>query len=147
MDQRWTNFFTAFPADADNSGFATAPGATISITNKTISVSIPNGANVYLAWNYSVVSGTTTTNAQALAIDNVSVLGIGDAEPTSPTGTGTANPNSVLPGETSTLTVSVTPGTNPTSTGLAASADLSSIGGSATQQFFDDGINGGDSRR
>src|SRR6185369_2899499 len=49
--------------------------------------------------------------------------------------------NSVLPGETSTLTVSVTPGSNPTSTGLAVTADLSSIGGSATQQFFDGGNN------
>jgi DNA/RNA endonuclease G (NUC1) len=141
----WTNagpnFFTAFAPDADNNGFATAPGATVSVTNKTINVSVANGANVYLAWNYSVVSGTTTTNAQALAIDNVSVLGIGTVTPTNPTATGVANPNSVLPGETATLTVSVTPGTNPTSTGLAVTADLSSIGGSATQQFFDGGNN------
>ncbi len=144
----WTNagpnFFTAFPADADNNGFATAPGATASVSNKTINVSVANGANIYLAWNYSVVSGTTTTNAQALAIDNISVLGLGDAPATNPTGIGAANPNSVLPGETSTLTVSVTPGANPTSTGLAVTADLSSIGGSATQQFFDDGVSGGD---
>jgi len=141
----WTNagpnFFTAFPADADNNGFATAPGATQSVTNKTINVSVANGENVYLAWNYSVVSGTTTTNAQALAIDNISVLGLGNAPPTNPAGTGAANPNSVLPGESSTLTVSVTPGTNPTSTGLAVTADLSSIGGSATQQFSDAGNN------
>src|SRR5215213_8083952 len=144
----WTNagpdFFTSFPADADNNGFATAPGATVSIGSKTINVPVANGAHVYLAWNYSVVSGTTTTNAQALAIDNVSVLGIGNAAPTDPTGIGAANPNSVLPGETSTLTVSVTPGANPTSTGLTVAADLSSIGGSASQQLFDDGINGGD---
>src|SRR5690349_14901854 len=144
----WTNagpgFFTAFPGDANNNGFATAPGATISITNKTLNVLVANGANIYLAWNYSVVSGSLTSNAQALAIDNVSVLGIGNAQPTNPTGTGAANPNSVLPGQTSTMTVSVTPGANPTSTGLAVTADLSSIGGSATQQFFDDGINGGD---
>lgn len=144
----WTNagpgFFTAFPADADNSGFASAPGATVSVTDKTINVSVPNGANVYLAWNYSVASGTTTTNAQALAIDNVSVLGLGNATPTNPSATGAANPNSVLPDETSTLTVTVTPGDNPTSTGLTVTADLSSIGGSATQQFFDDGVSGGD---
>src|ERR1043165_894785 len=54
----WTNagpnFFTVFPADADNNGFATAPGATVSVTNKTINLAVPNGANVYLAWNYSV---------------------------------------------------------------------------------------------
>ena len=144
----WTNagpnFFTAFPADADNSGFATAPGATVSVSNKTINVSVANGANVYLAWNYSVVSGSTTTNAQALAIDNISVLGLGTATPTNPTGIGAATPNSVLPGQTSTLTVSITPGANPTSTGVVVTADLSSIGGSASQQFFDDGINGGD---
>jgi endonuclease G len=144
----WTNagpdFFTSFPADADNSGFATAPGATAAVTNKTISVSVANGANIFLAWNYSVVSGSTTSNAQALAIDNISVLGIGAAVPTNPSGVGAANPNSVLPGAASTLTVTVTPGTNPTSTGLAVTADLSAIGGSANQQFFDDGINGGD---
>lgn len=45
------------------------PGATVSVTNKTLSVAIPNGSNFYLAWNYPVSSGTTTTNAQALAID------------------------------------------------------------------------------
>ena len=103
----WTNagpvFFTSFAPDANNNGFATAPGATASVTNKTINVSVPNSSNVYLAWNYSVVSGTTTTNAQALAIDNVSVLGIGAVPSTNPAGTGAANPNSVLPGEASTL--------------------------------------------
>ena len=144
----WTNagpdFFTAFPADANNNGFATAPGATASVINKTVNVSVADGAEVFLAWNYSVASGTTTTNAQALAIDNISVLGLGNVVATDPSGVGAANPNSVLPGEASTLTVTVTPGANPTSTGLAVTADLSSIGGVANQQFFDDGVNGGD---
>ena len=45
-------------------------------------------------------------------------------------------------GETSLLTVAVTPGENPTSTGLEVSCDLSAIGGSAVQAFFDDGSNG-----
>ena len=143
----WTNagpdFFTSFAPDADNNGFATAPGAAVSVSN-TLSVPIANGASFFLAWNYSVTSGTTTTNAQALAIDNISVSGIGRAVATDPAGTGAANPNSVLPGESSTLTVTVTPGTNPASTGLAVTADLSSIGGVANQQFFDDGVNGGD---
>jgi DNA/RNA endonuclease G (NUC1) len=144
----WTNagpdFFTAFGADADNNGFANAPGASVSVSNKTLNVSVANGANIYLAWNYSVTSGSTTTNAQALAVDNVSILGIGAVAPTNPSGTGNANPNSVLPGASSTLTVAVTPGTNPASSGLAVTADLSAIGGSATQQFFDDGVSGGD---
>ena len=144
----WTNagpdFFTSFAPDADNSGFATAPGAVVSVSNKTLNVPIANGASFFLAWNYSVVSGTTTTNAQALAIDNISVSGIGNAVATNPSGAGAANPNSVLPGESSTLTVTVTPGTNPTSTDLTVTADLSSIGGLDNQQFLDDGVNGGD---
>ena len=62
--------------------------------------------------------------------------------PTNPTGTGAANPSSVQAGNQTLLTVTVTPGANPTSTGLAVSGDLSSIGGSASQQFFDNGTNG-----
>ena len=75
----WTsagaNFLTSFSADADNSGFSPAPGATTSVTNKILSQTVNNGSNFYLAWNYSVTSGTTTTNAQALAIDKISIQG------------------------------------------------------------------------
>jgi hypothetical protein len=42
------------------------------------------------------------------------------------------------------LKVTVTPGANPASTGLAVTGNLSAIGGSATQSFFDDGVQGGD---
>ena len=142
----WTNagpdFLTSFPADANNNGFATAPGATGSVSNKSITVSVANGANVYLAWNYSVVSGTTTTNAQALAIDNISVLGLGAGGSTNPTGIGAADPSSVAALSSTLLTVAVTPGTNPASTAHTVSADLTTIGGSAAQQFFDNGTNG-----
>jgi DNA/RNA endonuclease G (NUC1) len=62
--------------------------------------------------------------------------------PTNPTGVGAANPASLPAGSTTVLTVTVTPGANPASTGLAVSGNLSAIGGSATQQFFDDGTNG-----
>ena len=76
----WTSagasFLTSFSADASNAGFATAPGATTSVSNQTLNVSVANAATLYLAWNYSVSSGTTTTNAQALAIDNVSITGV-----------------------------------------------------------------------
>src|SRR5215217_813442 len=93
----WTNagpdFVTSFGPDADNSGFAAAPGATQSIVNKNLAVPVANGANFFLAWNYSVSSGNTTTNAQALAIDNVSILGSAVVTPTNPTGVGAANPN------------------------------------------------------
>ncbi|MCG6959221.1 T9SS type A sorting domain-containing protein [bacterium BMS3Abin03] len=62
--------------------------------------------------------------------------------PTDPTGVGDADPSSVASGGISLLTVTVTPGANPTSTGLTVTGNLSSIGGSATQQFYDDGTNG-----
>src|SRR5262249_35733179 len=71
-------------------------------------------------------------------------ISLGVLAATNPSGFGAANPNSVLPGGASTLTVTVTPGTNPASTGLVVTADLSSIGGSASQQFVDGGINGDD---
>ena len=58
---------------------------------------------------------------------------------TDPSATAAATPASVLPGAQTTLTVTVTPGGNPTSTGLGVTGDLTSIGGSATQAFADDG--------
>jgi predicted extracellular nuclease len=67
---------------------------------------------------------------------------IGSTTPTSPSGAGSATPANVETGSTSLLTVKVTPGTNPTSTGIAVTGDLSSIGESATQSFFDDGSHG-----
>ncbi|HEX8143594.1 MAG TPA: DNA/RNA non-specific endonuclease [Pyrinomonadaceae bacterium] len=141
----WTSagssFLTSFPADTNNNGFTPAPGATVPVS-ATLSQPIPNGSNFYLAWNYSVTSGSTTTNAQALAVDNINILGVSAGGGTNPTGVGAANPNSVAAGGTTLLTVAVTPGTNPVSTGLAVSANLSPIGGSAAQPFFDDGTNG-----
>ena len=61
---------------------------------------------------------------------------------TNPSGVGAANPASVIQGGTTLLTVLVTPGANPTSTGIVVTGNLSSIGGSATEPFFDDGTNG-----
>ena len=62
--------------------------------------------------------------------------------PLSPSGTGSAMPNSAALGVNTLLTVAVTGGSNPASSGIAVTADLSSIGGSATQAFHDDGLNG-----
>jgi predicted extracellular nuclease len=61
---------------------------------------------------------------------------------TNPSGAGAASPASVIQGGTTLLTVLVTPGANPTSTGIVVTGDLSSIGGSAAEPFFDDGTNG-----
>lgn len=75
----WTaagdSFSTVFAADANNNGFADAPGASATVSG-TLNVAIPANSTFYLAWNYSVASGTTTSNAQALGIDNVSITGV-----------------------------------------------------------------------
>ncbi|HYE61795.1 MAG TPA: lamin tail domain-containing protein [Phycisphaerales bacterium] len=48
----------------------------------------------------------------------------------------------VCTGGSTLVTFVVNPAQGPTSTGITATADLSSIGGSASQQLFDDGTNG-----
>lgn len=53
-----------------------------------------------------------------------------------------ANPTTVSPLGSTLLRVTVTPATTPPSTGITAVANLTNIGGSATQTFFDDGTNG-----
>jgi predicted extracellular nuclease len=55
---------------------------------------------------------------------------------------GQATPSSVNQYGSALLTVTVTPGTNPASTGIAVAADLSGIGGTSSQPFYNDGTNG-----
>ena len=55
---------------------------------------------------------------------------------------GAASPSTVAPNATTLLTVSVFPAANPPSTGLAVVGNLTNIGGSLSQQFFDNGTNG-----
>ena len=57
-------------------------------------------------------------------------------------GFGSANPSLVAAGATTLLRVTVVPATAPPSTGITVRTDLTTIGGSATQSFFDDGTNG-----
>jgi len=78
----WTsagdNFKTSFTADANNNGYTSAPGVTVQVSNKTLSQSLAAGSSLYLAWNYSVTSGSTTSSAQALGIDDVSITANGE---------------------------------------------------------------------
>lgn len=55
---------------------------------------------------------------------------------------GTANPGTISPSGNTLFTVTVFPAITPPSTGIAVVADLTAIGGSVTQPFFDDGTNG-----
>lgn len=100
----------------------------------------------------SLTNSTAAFRAGAGAIDtddNAADFTVGPPNPRNstfggedPTGVGVANPSSVEAGGTTLLTVSVTPGSNPTSTGLTVHANLSDIGGSNPQPFFDDATNG-----
>ena len=74
------NFQTAFAANGDNLGCTPAPCETKSVSNQFLSLTaspIPNNSDIYLAWNYSVTTGSVTSNAQGLGIDNISVTAIG----------------------------------------------------------------------
>ena len=62
--------------------------------------------------------------------------------PTGPTLTAAVAPSSQTSGLTVLLTGVVQPGNSPASTGLAATVDLSALGGSATQTLYDDGSHG-----
>ncbi|MDD3876978.1 MAG: T9SS type A sorting domain-containing protein [Bacteroidales bacterium] len=69
-----TDFNVSFAgADTANNGFPVAPDITMSVTSKTLNVLLAPAATLYLAWNYSVTTGTYTSNAKALGIDNVSI--------------------------------------------------------------------------
>jgi hypothetical protein len=63
---------TTFAVDKDNSGFANAPGVTVA-EEKIVSLAVPPDGIFFLAWNYSVTSGTTTSNAQALGVDDAEI--------------------------------------------------------------------------
>jgi DNA/RNA endonuclease G (NUC1) len=56
--------------------------------------------------------------------------------------TASANPNTVVPGASTLLRVAVSPATTPPSTAITVVGNLTNIGGSATQTFYDDGTNG-----
>jgi hypothetical protein len=64
------------------------------------------------------------------------------AGPTPPTGFGFATPTVVFQGGAVTVAVRVTAGTDPASTGIGVTADLTSIGGPASQELFDDRTHG-----
>ncbi|MCX6169636.1 MAG: endonuclease [Ignavibacteriales bacterium] len=78
----WTsadsNFVTSFPTNIDNTGSPTVPIETKKILNQPLSgLSILQNGSFYLAFNYSVTTGTTTSNAQAIGIDNFVMNNIG----------------------------------------------------------------------
>jgi hypothetical protein len=106
------------------------------ISSSITGLSIPNGATFWIRWNDTDATGAD----DGLAVDDFSLTPQASAVPLS--STGAASPSSVASGDTAQLTVTVTPANTPPSTGITVTGDLTSIGGSATQTFFDNGTNG-----
>jgi hypothetical protein len=83
----WTaagsNFLSSFGANINNAGAASVPIETKPVTSQVLTIPISTGSHLFLAWNYSVTSGTTTSNAQAIGIDDVSITAIANATITS----------------------------------------------------------------
>lgn len=81
--QTWTEHpdaITSFLPDPTNDKTDTPPIAT-QRKQHTLPVNLPPDAHLYLAWSYSVTTGSTTSNAQALALDNVTLTPILTARP------------------------------------------------------------------
>ncbi|MBX3406440.1 MAG: proprotein convertase P-domain-containing protein [Phycisphaeraceae bacterium] len=101
-------------------------------------LSIFNGLTATTTWTLFVqdsAGGDTGTVVRwTLCTDSL----LGQAVPT---GTGSASPSSVPSGQNTTISVQASPAVNPTSTGIMVVADLSQIGGSASQSLSDMGGN------
>jgi DNA/RNA endonuclease G (NUC1) len=128
----FTNVPGAYVADA------TAAGATALVT--PVSVVLPPDANNQPLVQIRIMTTNAGGTDEWVGIDDITITGSAVAN-TNPSGAGSASPTTVFPGQASLLTVAVTPGAEPASTGIQVSADLSSIGGSATQAFANNGGN------
>lgn len=76
----WTNagdnFKTSFQPDANMDGLPSVPSETRNVTS-SLDIPLENNEDIYLAWNYSVNTGTSCQGAPALGIDNIKISGIG----------------------------------------------------------------------
>jgi hypothetical protein len=108
---------------------------TVTLTNTTAAIRKNNGCT------------DTNNNANDFLIDGpiprnslLPAHGCG-GDPTQLFGQGLATPDYLLPSSNTLLTVNIFPA-SPPSTGISVNADLTSIGGLASQQFYDDGTHG-----
>ena len=130
----FTNVPAGFVADA-----TTGPSLATLVT--PVSATLPAAAENQALVQIRIITTDAVGSDEWVGVDDISITSVGGGS-TNPSGVGAASPSSVVQGGSTLLTVTVTPGTNPASTGLAVTGDLTSIGGSATQQFFDNGTNG-----
>lgn len=128
----YTNIPAGFVADAGNDD------ATL-VT--PVSVNLPAALENQPLVQLRIITTNATGNDEMIGIDDISVTGTGGGA-IQLSGSGASNPSVVAPSASSLFTVHVTPADTPPSTGITVTGDLSQVGGSATQQFFDNGANG-----
>lgn len=138
--------------------------ALVNVPTRLASASCPTSATIvdfvgYGAANCSETAPTAALNATTAGIrngggsidtdNNSADFSIGSPNPRNTStqvgafqATIAASPTSVIPGGNVRLTVTVVPANSPPSTGITVVGNLSSIGGSASQTFFDNGTNG-----
>ena len=75
--KKWTSagdeFLTLFQPDDATAGAAGVPVAVVPVNAKELRTHVEPGANLYVAWNISVASGTTANKAQGLAVDDIEI--------------------------------------------------------------------------
>ena len=117
----WTsagaNFISSFAPNADNNGAAVVPIETLAVTSQTLPVAVSAGSTLYLAWNYSVTTGTTTSNAQAIGVSDISITAA-DVVPGAPVITSPLTASAVA-FETSSNIYQITASESPTSYGAS----------------------------
>lgn len=79
----WTSAGASFNTTyaVATSGGPVNPAGVTSVSSQTLNVSLSAGQTIIFCWSYSVPSGTDTTNAQGLGIDNVVIVAGGMATP------------------------------------------------------------------
>ena len=66
-----SSFLTAY---STGSSGAVNPAGVTSVSSQKLNISLDSGDTIIFCWSYSLPSGSTTTNAQGLGIDNVAIV-------------------------------------------------------------------------
>ncbi|MGC2234937.1 MAG: DNA/RNA non-specific endonuclease [Pyrinomonadaceae bacterium] len=129
----YTNIPAGFVADA-------SAGASATLVTP-VSAPLPAACENQPLVQIRIITANAVGNDEMVGIDDINITGTGGGG-TQLSGSGLATPSTVAAGANSLLTVAVTPASSPASTGITVTSNLSTIGGSATQQLFDNGTNG-----
>jgi predicted extracellular nuclease len=110
-------------------GSAPAPGPSTNPNNTSVVRTNPSVNTKDNSNDFSLINPPVPHNSSFAAVGALSA-------------TGSANPATITSGMSTLLIVTVTPGSSPASTGISVTANLSSIGGAASQTLYDDGTHG-----